>query len=116
MSYLERIIMKFIVAMITLVLATKFVSGVQFTGPLEIFLFCGLVLALINAFIRPFLKKVFFLLRLITFGLFDFIMDMGIVWFLDIFFPELNIVGLKPLFFTTLILVIINFFFPVSNS
>lgn len=115
MNLLEKIFIRFVSCILGLYLATNFVPSVDFTGSLEIFFFCGFALALINLFLKPFLKKLLFILRLITLGLFDFVIEMGMVWLLDILFPELEIIGIKPLFLTTIVIVIINFIFKAKS-
>lgn len=98
-------------------LAKRFVPGVDFTGPFFIFpkqaalfgqflnslVFVGGLLGLLNYFVKPILNKITFPLRIITFNLFSLVVAMFLVWVVDIFSSELIIEGLKPLFFTTLI-------------
>ncbi|MFH1820661.1 MAG: phage holin family protein [Candidatus Nealsonbacteria bacterium] len=85
-------------------LASQFVTGVEFTGTWKILILAGLILGLINVFITPLLKLITLPLRIITLGLFGFIINMAVIKFVDIFFKELAISGLTPLFWTTLIL------------
>jgi putative membrane protein len=96
-------------------LAIKFVPGVEFTGETKYLLLAGLVLGLINFFIKPILKLVTLPLRVITFGLFSLIINMLIIWAVDIVFPELIISGLIPLFWTTLIVWGVSIFFGLSS-
>ena len=84
-------------------LAVKFVPGVEFVGSIKYLLLAGAFLGLINFFIKPILKIITLPLKVLTFGLFGFIINMVIVWAVDIFFPELIIAGLIPLFWTTVI-------------
>ncbi len=85
-------------------LATEFVTGVEFTGPVKTLIFAGAALGLINSFLKPILKIVALPLRLLTLGLFGIIINMGMVWLIDVYFQELIIPGLIPLFWTTLII------------
>lgn len=85
-------------------LASNFVTGVEFTGTWKILLFAGFLLGLMNFFIRPILKSITLPLRIITLGLFGLIINMAMVWLVDIFFTELTIVGVLPLLWTTLII------------
>lgn len=97
-------------------LAGQFISGVEFTGSWKLLLFVGLILGLINFFIKPVLKLITLPLRLLTFGLFGLIINMGIIWVIDVYFTELIIRGIIPLFWTTLIIwglgLFLPFFFP----
>ena len=85
-------------------LATQFVSGVEFTGGWKNFLLAGVILGLINFFIKPVLKLITLPLRFITFGLFGIVINVGIILVVDILFPELVIRGIVPLLWTTLII------------
>ncbi len=104
-------------------LAQKYVAGVDFSGPLFVLpknadsfhvffqslVFVGIVLGLLNYFVKPILKTITLPLRIITLNLFSIVIAMGLVWLVEIFSPELIIRGLKSLFFTTLIVWGINF-------
>jgi putative membrane protein len=91
-------------------LATILVSGVEFDGKITTFTLAGLILGLLNYFVKPILKTITFPLRIITLNLFTIVISMGLVWIVDIILPELTIVqglsvqGLIPLFWTTLII------------
>jgi len=106
-------------------LATKFVPGVslqiipgksvyfgiKFTEDWQILIFIGIALGLINFFIKPILNLITLPLRILTFGLFSLIINMAIIFFLDVIFPELEISGISALFFTSLIVWALNLFF-----
>jgi putative membrane protein len=100
-----------------LYLADRYIQGVEFTGPLffipksldelSIFfsslIFVGAFLGFLNSFIKPILNKIALPLRIITLNIFSLIIAMGMVWITEIIFPELDIHGIIPLFWTTLI-------------
>lgn len=88
---------------LTIWLAVKFVPGVDFTGEMKYLILAGCFLGLINFFIKPILKIITLPLRILTFGLIGLVINMLIIWAVDIFFPELNIQGIVPLFWTSLI-------------
>jgi len=85
----------------------------------EIFLILGITLGLINYFLRPFLKTLDSPLELITLGIFTIIINMGLIWLLDIMFDELTVPWLLPLLYTTLIIwglnIILVFFLTKHN-
>lgn len=103
-------------------LAVKFVPGVSleiipgksifFGFPLtenwQIFLLVGSILGLINFFIKPILDKITLPLKILTLGLFSLILNMGIIWLLDVLFLEFKILGILPLFLTTIIVLVIS--------
>ena len=91
-------------------LAVKFVPGVEFVGEIKYLIMAGAFLGLINFFIKPILKIITLPLRVLTFGLFGLVINMGLIWFVDIIFPELIIQGLVPLFWTTLIVWLVGYF------
>ena len=83
--------------------------GIEFTQQWQLLLIVGGILGIINIFIRPILSLLTLPLRILTLGLFPLIINMFIVWVLDILFLEFVIIGLTPLFFTAIITLIINF-------
>jgi len=124
---MKRLLSQIIAAALGLWLATLFVSGVvvraypesNFFGfPLtvqwEIFLVLGIVLGLLNYFLKPLLKTLALPLEIITLGLFTIVINMAILWLLDVMFDELYIPLFLPLLYTALIIwglnVIIGFF------
>ena len=120
-----NLLIQIISAILGLWLSQRFVPNVHFTGPLFVlptktgdiglFLstltFVSILLGLLNHIVKPLLKKITFPLRIVTFNLFTLVIAMGLVWLVDIFSPELEIKGLTPLFFTTLIVLAVNFIF-----
>lgn len=122
---MERLFWHIIVAILGIFLATQFVKGVslhvipgqsiyfgiKFTQDWQILIFIGIILGLINFFIKPILNLITLPLRILTLGLFSLILNMLIIWILDVFFPELKILGLIPLFWTTIIIWFLNLFF-----
>lgn len=114
---LWRLIIQIIAGILGLWLADRFVSGVEFTGPLFILprssqqlgdflgtlFFVGAILGFLNFFVKPVLKGITLPLRIITFNLFSLVLAMLMVWITDVIFPELIIQGLLALFWTTLI-------------
>ena len=115
---MNSLILQIIAGILGIFLATKFVPGVslevipgqsslfgiEFTTSWQILLLIGSALGLINFFIKPVLKMITLPLRILTFGLFSLVINMVMVWTVDIFFPELVIQGIIPLFWTTVII------------
>lgn len=101
-----------------LFLAARFVPGVEFTGTYKTLIVIGAVLGFINFFIKPLLDKITLPLRVLTFGLFSLIINMFFVWLAaDVLFPgQMEIYGIIPLFWTTVILWVLNFFLGLYNS
>ena len=82
--------------------------GISLTAQWQMFLVLGIILGLINYFIEPILKTITLPLQILTFGLFTLVIDMGLLWFLDLIFDELTIPWMWPLIYTTLIIWVLN--------
>jgi len=115
---MNSLILQIIAGILGIFLATKFVPGVsleiipgqsslfgiEFTASWQILLLVGSALGLINFFIKPVLKMITLPLRILTFGLFSLVINMVMIWTVDILFPELVIQGIIPLFWTTVVI------------
>ena len=115
---MERLFWNIVVGILAIFLAAEFVPGVSLeiipgksvffeitlTQWWQILILVGTVFGLINFFIKPILKIITLPLRILTFGLFSLVINMLMVWTVDILFPELVISGIIPLFWTTVII------------
>jgi len=90
-------------------LASEFVSGVSVSGDWKTFVILGVVLGAVNFFVKPILNALSLPLKILTLGLFSLIINMVLVWLVDIAFVELVISGLIPLFWTTMLVWLANF-------
>jgi putative membrane protein len=112
---MRRLVANIIVGFLALYLASLLVPGVEVQGDfpqqIKILFFAGIFLGLVNFFIKPIVNLITFPLRLITFGLFGLVVNMGMVWLADIFFTELNIEGLWPLFWTAILVWLLSLLF-----
>lgn len=79
----------------------------------QIILLLGIILGLLNFFVKPILKALTLPLEIITLGLFSFAINAGLIWILDIMFEELNVPLLYPLLYTTLIVWALNIVFLI---
>jgi len=122
---MKNLFWQILVSILAIFLVVKFVPGVtlqvipgksiyfgiKFTQDWQILIFIGVVLGLINFFIKPILNLITLPLKILTLGLFSLIINMAIIFFLDVIFPELEISGISALFFTSLIVWVLNLFF-----
>src|SRR3990167_9397083 len=83
--------------------------GIPLTEQWQIILVLGIILGLLNHFVRPVLKAIALPLELLTLGLFSIVINMAIIWFLDLMFDEFYAPWLFPLLYTTLIVWVLNF-------
>lgn len=113
---MRELILQIISGILGLWLAIQFVSEVEFVGDIKYLFLAGLILGLLNFFLKPILNFVTLPLRLLTFGLFSLIINMLIIWAVDLIFFELTIPLIMPLFWATLIIwglgFIISILFP----
>lgn len=91
------------------------IFGFSLTDYWQILVLVGGVLGLINFFIKPVLDKITLPIKLLTFGIFGLILNMLIVWFLDILFNEFDVIGIFALFLTALISIGINLIFKLIS-
>ena len=114
---MKRLLSQIIAAALGLWLATLFVPGASvraypdsnffgfpLTASWEIFLVLGIVLGLLNYFLKPLLKTLALPLEIITLGLFTVVINLALLWLLDMMFDELYLPILFPLLYTTLII------------
>lgn len=72
-------------------------------------LFAGVVLGLINFFIKPIIKLITLPLNIITLGLFSLVINIAIIWAIDLIFGrQIIIEGPLNLFLTSLIVSVTN--------
>ncbi len=124
---MKKLLSQIITAGLGLWLASVFIPGVvvrtypqsnffgfALTAQWQIFLVLGIVLGLLNYFLKPLLKALALPLEIITLGLFTIIINMAILWLLDLMFDELYVPLFLPLLYTALIIwglnIIIEFF------
>lgn len=89
--------------------------GIEFDAVWQIIILIGTAVGIINLFLKPILKFITTPIRILTFGIGSIILNMFLVWIVDVLFLELDIKGLIPLFWTTIFiwassLVILKFY------
>lgn len=113
---MKKLLSQVLAGILGLWLATIFVDGVVITTYADSNLFgipltvqwqmiiaLGLILGLTNYFIAPILKTITLPLRVVTLGLFSFVISAGFIWLLDLIFDEIRIPWIWPLVWTTLL-------------
>ncbi len=83
--------------------------GVGITQQWQLFLLLGIVLGLLNFFVKPILKTLSLPLEIITLGFFSIVISMAMIWVVAIIFKELIVPLYLPLFLTSIIIWISNF-------
>ena len=74
----------------------------------QVILLLGASLGLLNYFVKPTLDLLTLPLRIITLGVFGFFVNMAIIWVLDYIFREFSAPWFWPLFWTTIVVYVIN--------
>lgn len=109
----KKLSIHLVLGILALYLATLFIPGVVILGPpgqfIKILIFAGIVLGLVNFFLKPLIKIISFPLRILTLGLFGLIINVLMVWLVDILFPALVIPGFWPLIGTAALSWLLNF-------
>ncbi len=114
---MKKLVIQIVAGIVGIFLAVKFVPGVSLeiipgqssffdinlTANWQLIILVGSVLGLFNFVLKPILNLIAFPLKVLTLGLFGFVINMFLVWVVDILFLELEIQGLISLFWTTLI-------------
>jgi putative membrane protein len=94
--------------------------GFALNAQWQILLILGILLGLLNFFVKPILNAISLPLRIITLGLFSIVISMGMIWALDLMFAELYVPWLYPLLWTTLVIwglsIIFDFFLKNKNE
>lgn len=93
---------------IAIYLAARFIEGVSFTGDILDLLIAGIVIGLLNFFIKPILKIISAPLILLTLGLFIFIINIFILWLAQYILLSLTIQGFWAYFWTLILITFIN--------
>ena len=101
---LQSLFLQIVAGIGGLALAIRVLPEVEFTGEIQLLLIIGVVLGIINAIIKPILNVLTLPIRILTLGLSSFVINILIVLAVDIYFVELDIMGLLPLFWTTFII------------
>ncbi len=110
---IAKLLFQIIAGILTIFLAARFVSGVEFSGALKPLIMAGAILGIANFAVKPALKAITLPLRIITLGLFTLVLNLLLVWIVvDVLFPsDLEITGFMSLLWTTVILWLLNLFF-----
>jgi len=125
-----RLFWHIVVGILGVFLGTRFVPGVSleffpgessflgfdFTATWQIFVLVGGVLGVVNFFIKPIVRIVTLPLRILTFGLFSLVINMLMIWLVDLLFLEFVVEGVVALFWLTLVVWVLSFLFGLYFS
>ncbi len=77
---LKKIILGVVINALALYAVTYFLPEIVYTGGVKFFLFGGLIIGVLNTFIKPLMKILSFPLMIMTIGLFSIVINVIIFW------------------------------------
>lgn len=103
-----RLIIRILANCAAILIANKFVPGFIFRGTLTELIVAGAIIGLINALIKPIIELVALPVVLLTLGLFNIIINIGLLLLAAKFIPQLTIHGFWAAFWGVVIISLIN--------
>ncbi len=114
---LNRLIIQILTNAIAIYIASIIVPGFNFSeNSFMTLITAGFIFGLINFFIKPVLKLISAPLIFFTFGLFTIVINIGMLFLLDYFVPELSIKGLSAAFWAMLVISAVNIFIEAFSK
>ncbi len=111
-----RFIVQILVNALAIFLADYVVPGIIFSGDIVTLFIAGLLLGLINFFVKPIVKLISAPLIILTLGLFIILINIALLWLLQYFVPELTINGFWSYFWGVMIISLVNMFFGTGRK
>lgn len=105
---LRRIIITFVANAIAFLAAGYFLPNFNITGSVTDFAIVIGILTLINLIVRPIIRLFLSPLILITFGLFNIVINGFILYIIDFYFENIKIDDIVTLLYATVIIGLIN--------
>lgn len=107
---MRRILLKWLINTLALLVTAYFVKGIQVTGVSSLILAAAL-LGILNAFIRPILIILTLPINIITLGLFTLIINGAMLWFVSVIIKGFVIQGFWPAIIGALIISLVSWLF-----
>jgi len=102
-------ILTFLITPAVLLIAANFIPGV-FVSSIYIAIIVAVILGVLNIFVRPILIFFSLPITIITFGLFIFVINGLLLWFVSTFISGLSFSGFFPAFITALFVSVAHWF------
>ena len=116
MRFILKIVFAILVNAFALYTASYFIDGFLLSGSWSGLFVLALIFTLLNFFLRPILKLVLGPLLLLTLGLGIVIVNILVLYILDIISNEITIHGYMPLFWGTLLIGVVNGLFHILHK
>lgn len=108
---MAKLAAKFVLNGAALYAAGHYLPGFAISGGIVTLVIAAALLTVLNTFLRPVLRLIATPLVWGTFGLFNFVINMFVLWLADQFLTQVAIADLKTLFFASVIIALANSFF-----
>jgi len=103
-----RLITKWLLSALALLLVAKVVPGVEVSG-IYIALIVAVLMGIVNVIIRPILIILTLPITILTLGLFTLVINGLLFWFVASFVEGFNVTGFVPAFVGALIVSVVSF-------
>lgn len=111
MGFVSKLVARVVLNGIALYVAVVYFPNFKLGGGAEIFIVAALILTFLNAFLRPILKLISLPLIWLSFGIFNIVIHVLILWVADLILTQLAILDFATLFWVSIIIAIANSFF-----
>jgi len=103
-----KLLIRIIANAIAILIATRYIPGFIFSGSPFDLLIAGIVIGFINAFVKPIIELISLPVVFLTLGLFNIIINVGLLLLADKFLTQLTINGFWPAFWGVIIISVVN--------
>lgn len=76
----KKILLGIVLNSLALFAVTKMIADLQYTGGFMFFLIGGMIIGVLNTFVKPLMKLLSFPIVMVTAGLFSFVINVIIFW------------------------------------
>ncbi|MEK7077346.1 MAG: phage holin family protein [Patescibacteria group bacterium] len=109
MKFLARAVLAFIANAFALIVIARYIPGIALPNDFKAVFFLALILTALNFILKPILRLILSPVIALTLGLGVILVNMIVLYALDILSPALTITGIPALAYAALILGFINF-------
>lgn len=103
-----KLLFRLLLNALALLLITRLVEGFH-VDSLYFAIIASIVLGLVNAIIRPLIYLLTLPINLVTLGLFTFVINAALIWFVSTFLDGFEVTGFLPALLAAIILWIVSF-------
>ncbi|MDO8240779.1 MAG: phage holin family protein [Candidatus Moranbacteria bacterium] len=103
-----RVLIRILANCAAILIAAKYIPGFIFSGSPTDLLIAGIVIGLINGLIKPIIELIALPVVFLTLGLFNIIINVGLMLLADKFLTQLTIEGFWPAFWGVVVISVVN--------